>query len=143
MCNTRSNIFIQSMKTNPISVKKLMRSCTTIVRGVWNHHSYTVGHATNKSWKSSNLSFSSFCKFFKFSNSSTLQFLQHFRLVFFIAYIYIYNSYSSPTSIITSMHRDFTFHKFCLILDIKRERKKTYNRRKKYFMLRKITNVKT
>ena len=41
------------------------------------------------------------------------------------------------------MHRNFTFRKFCLTLDIERERKKTYNRRKKYFMLRKITNVKT
>ena len=26
MCNTRSNIFLQSMKTNPLSVKKLMKN---------------------------------------------------------------------------------------------------------------------
>ena len=26
MCNTQSNIFLQSMKTNPLSVKKLMKN---------------------------------------------------------------------------------------------------------------------
>ena len=55
---------------------------------------------------------------------------------------WVRNSYSSPTSILSSMHRNFTFRKFCVILDMKREHNKTYNGRKKYFMLRKITNVK-
>ena len=41
------------------------------------------------------------------------------------------------------MHRIFTFCKFCLISYIKKERKKICTRRKKYFMLHKITNVKT
>ena len=56
---------------------------------------------------------------------------------------WVRNSYSSPTSILSSMHRNFTFRKFCLILDRKGKRKKTYNSRKKYFMLCKTTNVKT
>ena len=56
---------------------------------------------------------------------------------------WVRNSYSSPPSILPSMHRNFTFRKFCLISDVKRDRKKIYNRRKKYFMLCKITNVKT
>ena len=41
------------------------------------------------------------------------------------------------------MHRIFTFRKFCRISYIKRERKKVCTHRKNYFMLRKITNVKT
>ena len=58
MCNTWRNVFLQSMKTNTLKCEEVNKEFdsqnpTTIVRGVWNHHSYTVGHATTKSWKSS------------------------------------------------------------------------------------------
>ena len=56
---------------------------------------------------------------------------------------WVRNSYSSPPSILPSMHRNFTFRQCCLISNAKRDRKKIYNRRKKYFMLCKIINVKT
>ena len=52
----------------------------TIVRGVWNHHSYTVGHSTTKSWNSSDYSY-----------SSTLHSLHYFRRFSSLA-IYMYMS---------------------------------------------------
>ena len=67
-----------------------------IVRGVWNHHSYTVGHATTKSWKSSIWVFLQFLKFLSCSNSSTLHCLHCFRCFSSLA-IYIYEFMSSTT----------------------------------------------
>ena len=58
-----------------------------IVRGVWNHHSYTVGHATTKSWESS---FGFFL-----SSFSTLHCLHCFRRFSSLAiYIWVYVLYS-------------------------------------------------
>ena len=60
----------------------------TIVRGVWNHHSYTVGHATTKSWKSS------IWVFPQFWNSSVVHFLQLCKIftvsVVFLHWLYLY-----------------------------------------------------
>ena len=66
----------------------------TIVRGVWNHHSYTVGHATTKCWKSSIEFFLSSLKFLS-CFFSTLHCLHHFRRFSSLAiYIWVYVLYS-------------------------------------------------
>ena len=101
MCNTWRNVFFQSMKNNTLKFEEIneefdSQNPTTIVRGVWNHHSYTVGHATTKSWKSS------IWVFPQFWNSSVFQILQLFKIFtisffFFIGYIYIYEFMSSTT----------------------------------------------
>ena len=62
---------------------------TTIVHGVWNHHSYTVGHATTKV---ENFQFEFFLSFeipqlFMFFNFALSSLFPSF---FFIGYIYIY-----------------------------------------------------
>ena len=93
MCNTWINVFLQLIKNNTkceeINEEFDSQNPTTIVRGVWNHHSYTVGHATTKSWKllfEFFLSFEilQFFKFFNFAKSSL------FPSSFFIGYIYIW-----------------------------------------------------
>ena len=55
-----------------------------IVRGVWNHHSYTVGHATTKSWNSSIVHILQLCIVFTVS-------------VVFLHWLYIYELMSSTT----------------------------------------------
>ena len=82
------------MKTNTLKCEEINKEFdsqnpTTIVRGVWNHHSYTVGHATNKIWKSSIWVFLLFeipqlFNFFNFALSSLLP------LFFFIGNINIW-----------------------------------------------------
>ena len=84
MCNTRSNVFLQSMKTNPLSVKKLMKNL--ILRTLW--QLYTVSEIiilirwVTPPTKVENLQISHFFKFFNFALSSL------FPSLFFIDYIY-------------------------------------------------------
>ena len=90
MCNTRSNIFLQSMKTNPLSVKKLMKNL--ILRTL--RQLYAMSEIiilirwVTPPTKVENLQFE-FCKFFSTSNSSTLQFPQSFHRHSSLLYIYV------------------------------------------------------
>ena len=95
MCNTRSKVFLQSMKTNPLSVKKLMKKL--ILRAL--RQLYAVSEiiilirwdTPPQKLKIFNLSFSSVLKFLSFSNSSTLQNLHCFRRFSSLAiYIFIW-----------------------------------------------------
>src|SRR5215216_5260356 len=100
MCNTRSNIFLQSMKTNPLSVKKLTKNL--ILRAL--RQLYAASEIiiliqwVTPPTKVENLQFEFFFsfeiphlfKFFNFAISSL------FPIVFFIGYIYIYLSFSCP-----------------------------------------------
>ena len=96
MCNTRSNVFLQSMKTNPLSVKKLMNKL--ILRSLWQLYevseiSFLIRWVTPPP-KVENLKYEfffifeipQFFKFFNFAKSSM------FPSFFFIDYIYIYMS---------------------------------------------------
>ena len=89
MCNTRSNIFLQSMKTNPLSVKKLMKNL--ILRTL--RQLYTVSEIIILiRWvmppiKVENLQFE-FLQFLQSSNSLALQFPQSFRLCSSLLYIH-------------------------------------------------------
>ena len=69
------------MKTNTLSEEINeefdSQNPTIIVRGVWNHHSYTVGHATTISWNSSVVHFLQLCIVFTVS-------------VVFLHWLYIY-----------------------------------------------------
>ena len=94
MCNTRSNVFLQSMKTNPLSVKKLMKNL--ILRTL--QQLYAVSEIiilirwVTPPTKIENLQFEFFFifeipqlfNFFNFAESSL------FPSLFFIDYIYIY-----------------------------------------------------
>ena len=48
MCNTRSNVYLQSMKTYTLSVNTLMRNLTLERHESGSNTSYTVGNATTK-----------------------------------------------------------------------------------------------
>ena len=101
MCNTRSNVFLQSMKTNPLSVKKLMKNL--ILRAL--RQLYAASEIiilirwVTPPTKVENLQFEfflifeilQFFKFFNFAKSSL------FPSFFFIGYIYIYEFMSSTT----------------------------------------------
>ena len=95
MCNTWSNVFLQSMKTNPLSVKKLILRALRQLYAV-SEISFLIQWVTppTKSWKSSNLSFSSVLEIpqiFKFFN---LQYLHYFRRFSSLAiYIWVYVLY--------------------------------------------------
>src|SRR3990170_5223828 len=98
MCNTRSNIFLQSMKTNPLSVKKLTKNL--ILRAL--RQLYTVSEiiilirwvTPPQKLKIFKIEFFfilqilQIFKFFNFAKSSL------FPTVSFIDYIYIYLSFS-------------------------------------------------
>ena len=95
MCNTWRNIFLQSMKNNTLSVKKLMKNL--ILRTL--RQLYAVSEIIILIWwvtppqklKIFNLSFSSVLKFLSCSYSSTLQNLHCFRRFSSLAiYIYIW-----------------------------------------------------
>ena len=84
MCNTWRNVFLQSMKNNTLSVKKLTKNLILgTLRQLYavseKHHSYTVGHATTKSWISSVVHILQLCIVFTFS-------------VVFLHWLYIYMS---------------------------------------------------
>ena len=93
MCNTRSNIFLQSMKTNPLSVKKLMKKL--ILRSLRQLYavseiSFLIRWVTPPP-KVENLQFEFFFvfeipQFFKFFNLKCLHYLRHLSSV---EYIYI------------------------------------------------------
>ena len=98
MCNTWRNVFLQSMKNNTLSVKKLMKNL--ILRTL--RQLYAVSEiiilirwdTPPQKLKIFNFAFSSFLKFFSFSNSSTLQNLHCFRRFSSLA-IYVYEFMSS------------------------------------------------
>ena len=78
MRNTRSNVFLQSMKTNPLSVKKLMKKLIlTTLRELYvvSEISLLIQWVTPPT-KVENLQFEFFLSF---SNSSTLHCLHSFR----------------------------------------------------------------
>ena len=100
MCNTRSNVFLQSMKTNPLNVKKLIKKL--ILRAL--RQLYVVSEISFLIWwvtpppKVGNLQFEfffvleipQFFKFFNFALSSL------FPSLFFIC-LYIYEFMSSTS----------------------------------------------
>ena len=96
MCNTWRNIFLQSMKTNTLSVKKLMKNL--ILRAL--QQLYAVSEIIILTrWvtpppkvENLQLSFSSVMKFLICSFSSTLHCLHHLRRFSSLA-IYIYRVY--------------------------------------------------
>ena len=99
MCNTWRNVFLQSMKNNTLSVKKLMKNL--ILRTL--RQLYAVSEiiilirwvTPPPKLKIFNLSFSSVLKFFSFSNSSTFQNLHCFlRFSSLAIYIWVYVLYS-------------------------------------------------
>ena len=100
MCNTWRKVFLQSMKNNTLSVKKLMKNL--ILRTL--RQLYAVSEiiilirwdTPPQKLKIFNLSFSSVLKFLSCSISSTLQCLDHFRRFSSLA-IYLYEFMSSKT----------------------------------------------
>ena len=101
MCYTWRNVFLQSMKNNTLSVKKLMKNL--ILRTL--RQLYAVSEiiilirwvTPPQKLKIFNLSFSSVLKFFSFSNSSTLQNLHcfcHFSSLAIYIYIWVYVLYN-------------------------------------------------
>ena len=98
MCNTWRNVFLQSMKNNTLSVKKLTKN--SILRAL--RQLYAVSEiiilirwvTPPPKLKIFNLSYSSVLKFLSFSNSSTLQNLHCFRRFSSLA-IHIYEFMSS------------------------------------------------
>ena len=99
MCNTWRNVFLQSMKNNTLSVKKLMKNL--ILRAL--RQLYAVSEiiilirwvTPPQKLKIFNLSFSSVLKFLSCSYSSTLQNLHCFRRFSSLAiYIWVYVLYS-------------------------------------------------
>ena len=99
MCNTWRNVFLQSMKNNTLSVKKLMKNL--ILRTL--RQLYTVSEiiilirwvTPPQKLKIFNLSFSSFLKFLSCSCSSTLHCLHYFhRFSSLTIYIWVYVLYS-------------------------------------------------
>ena len=99
MCNTWRNVFLQSMKTNTLSVKKLTKNL--ILRAL--RQLYAVSEiiilirwvTPPQKLKIFNLSFSSVLKFLSCSYSSTLQNLHCFRRFSSLAiYIWVYVLYS-------------------------------------------------
>ena len=102
MCNTRSNVFLQSMKTNPLSVKKLMKKLILkTLRELYavSEISFLIQWVTPPT-KVENLQFE-FSSFLKFLSFEILQFFKFFNFeksslfpsFFFIGYIYIYSVY--------------------------------------------------
>ena len=103
MHNTQCNVFLQSMKTNPLSVKKLMKKL--ILRAL--RQLYAVSEIRFLIWwvtpptKVENLQFEfssvfeipQLFKFFNFALSSLfLSFFLHWLYIYIYIYIYIYMS---------------------------------------------------
>ena len=101
MCNTRSNFFLQPMKTNPLSVKKLMKNL--ILRTL--RQLYAVSEIiilirwVTPPQKVENLQFEFFLsfeilQFFKFFNFSKSSLVLRFSSLAIYIYIWVYVLYS-------------------------------------------------
>ena len=94
MCNTRSNVYLQSMKTYTLSVNTLTKNLILrTLRQLYAMFEIIIlirWVTPPQKLKIFNLSFSSVLKFLSCSISSTLQCLHHFRL--FLRWLGIYMS---------------------------------------------------